>query len=285
MLLGGEPARQGDEGHEEIEIALLLQTGDVRHDWACLRKTAADKKRLECRRVIPGDAGLERHAAGGEVEHSIQRHARYAVIHAADAAHHIERQVRQTVVHGVVAVAADDVRTRLEGHGVQSWKRERRVVDGKAVVPRHRVAERDAGERQLLFKGDFLRGEAVGVEAERREIRPGIPGFAAHDGEDVALVVAVQAGYALRTEQAQGVARRGAEVDLIAQRHDAVGPVLSANIGDDGLCGRQIGVNIGHERDGFHSVLLIKKWNNRIFYDIILDEKEKILPNVSRETF
>ena len=97
------------------------------------------------------------------------------------------------------------------------------------------MAERDAGERQLLFKGDFLRGEAVGVEAERREIRPGIPGFAAHDGEDVALVVAVQAGYALRTEQAQGVARRGAEVDLIAQRHDAVGLVLSANIGDNGL--------------------------------------------------
>ena len=158
-------------------------------------------------------------------------------------------------------------------------------MDGKAVVPRHRVAERDAGERQLLFKGDFLRGEAVGVEAERREIRPGIPRLAAHDGENVALVVAVQAGYALRTEQAQSVARRGAEVDLIAQRHDAVGLVLSTNIGDDGLCGRQIGVNIGHERDGFHSVLLIKKWNNRIFYDIILDEKEKILPNVSRETF
>ncbi len=58
-------------GIEVIKIALLLQTGDVRHDGACFRKTAADKKFLERRGSYHATHGLQRDAAGGEVEHRI----------------------------------------------------------------------------------------------------------------------------------------------------------------------------------------------------------------------
>ena len=48
----------GDEWHQIIKIPLLLQTGDMRHDGACFRKTAADEQFLERRGIIPRDARL-----------------------------------------------------------------------------------------------------------------------------------------------------------------------------------------------------------------------------------
>ena len=153
-----------------------------------------------------------------------------------------------------MSVPAEDVRRLVKAHRAQTRQSDGQIEHGKAVIAGEGMAKQRGADAQRLREGDLLRRKALRVVAQGSEVRTGIVGIAAHRGEDVALVIAVQAGHALRAQKAERLAGQRAEIDLIPERNDALRTVLFDRL-QDGFQPGQVAVDIGNERDA-HGFLL-----------------------------
>ena len=145
-------------------------------------------------------------------------------------------------------MAAEDVRGLVKAHLAQQGQRPVHVEHGEAVVLRHGMGEDRAFQFQHLRKGNLLGRQQGRVVAKGCKVRAGIAGVARHRGEDVALVVAVQAGHFLRPEQRKRLPRTRPQVDLVAQREDPVRVVLFDGL-HHGFKRQNVAVDIGDQCD------------------------------------
>ena len=94
-------------------------------------------------------------------------------------------------------VPADDVCKALRVSPAEKRQSARRVKDGEPVVPGERVAEGYPFQLQRTGKGNLFFAQPFRVPAHGSEIGAGVRRVPVQGGQDVALVVAVQAANAV----------------------------------------------------------------------------------------
>jgi len=117
------------------------------------------------------------------------------------------------------------------------------------------MAEGHAAELDRFREGDLLRREQVFLIADKIEICAVVSAVACHGGEDVALVVAVQAERAGFLQECERFLRGWAEIHLIAQGDDPVRAV-PPDRPEHAFQRREIAVYVCDERD-LHGCLLL----------------------------